>query len=280
MASVMDCGNELALAALVECTAAAVVIPAAWPCVEMMATNQCDPGAIYDRGMQWLHLATDLGHAADALRNTAGRLSADSWTGDDRTPFDHKVGDEQNQLEVTRAFATVVGVCLIAVSIAMFALVVVMFVVATILAALAAAIVAVMAGVVTAPGAVMLEFEADIFAADAAAALEAADGAASVVANSCAAAVGAAMAGEYGGQLLNGNANIGREAVGAGASGMDDLIWGALSRLEQKTTAQLAGRGNPTAALFGVADTQTSSGQPVLTEHARDWWDRQQQGNR
>src|SRR5690349_22130074 len=52
-------------------------------------------------------------------------------------------------------------------AIVLFVLIILMFVLATILALLAAAILLVLAGVITAPGAAMLEFEADFTAGDA-----------------------------------------------------------------------------------------------------------------
>src|SRR6185437_8808716 len=108
MSSALDCGNELALAALVEMTAAAAVIPAAWPCVELLVINQSDPGAIYATGEAWLKLGGELGKIATAYDNTAGKLPRPSWDATDRDAFDQKIGDEQTQLQLTRMLATVV----------------------------------------------------------------------------------------------------------------------------------------------------------------------------
>jgi hypothetical protein len=280
MASDLDCGNELAFAALAEMTVAAAVIPAAWPCVELLVINQSDPGGIYATGQTWLKLGAELGNVATAYDNTAGKLPRSSWDSTDRDAFDQRIGDETTQLHLTQAVAITVGICLIVMAIALFVLIILMFVLATILAFLAAAILLVMAGVITAPAAAMLEFEADFTAGDAFAAIEGAANLTGVLSHSCAAVISAAMAADVGGQAMNGNDHIGEEALGTLLSSVDDIYWGAMSRVERDTTAKFAGQGNGLSILLGGADARSSSGMPVGTDHARSAYDQWLDSNR
>jgi hypothetical protein len=277
MSSALDCGNELALAALVEMTFAAAVIPAAWPCVELLVINQSDPGAIYAVGEQWLKLGGELGAIATAYDNTAGKLARPSWDATDRDEFDKKIGDEHTQLHLTQTLAIVVGVCLITMAIVLFVLIILMFVLATILALLAAAILLVVAGVITAPGAAMLEFEADFTAGDAFEAIEGAADLAGTVSHICAGVITQTMEIDTAGQAMSGNDQIGEEALGSVLASVDDIYWGAMSRVERDATAKFAGRGNPASILAGGADARSNSGMPIVTDHARkaydDWQD-------
>lgn len=280
MPSAMDCGNELALTALIEMTAAAAIIPAAWPCVELMVLNQSDPGGIYDKGMTWLQLAEELGAAADGYHSTAGSFGKDLWESADRDAFDRRIGQEQTQLQLTQMLAVVVGICLIIMSIMLFMLIIIMFICATILAVLAALIVMVMAGVITAPGAAMLEFEAEFIAGDAFLAIEGASNLTATVSHTCAGAITQAMGIDVAGQAMEGNTGIGKEALAALLSSTDDIFWGALSRTERDITAGFAGHGNPASILLGGADARSTSGTSVGTDYVRGKYDEWQDSQR
>jgi hypothetical protein len=280
MSSDLDCGNELAFAALVEMTFAACVIPAAWPCVELLVINQSDPGGIYSTGQTWLKLGAELGNAATAYDNTAGTFARTSWDSTDRDAFDKRIGDETTQVHLTQALAITVGICLIVMAIALFVLIILMFVLATILGLLAIAILLVLAGVVTAPAAAMLEFEADFTAGDAFAAIEGAANLTGVLSSSCAAVISAAMAADTAGQAMNGNEHIGDEALGSLLSSVDDIYWGAMSRVERDATAKFAGQGSEPFILLGGADARSGSGMPVGTDQARSAYDQWFDSNR
>src|SRR5262249_34993208 len=152
-----------------------------------------------------------------------GKLPRPSWDATDRDAFDTKIGDEQTQLQLTQMVATVVGVCLITMAIVLLVLIILMFVLATILALLAAAILLVLAGVITAPGAAMLEFEADFTAGDAFEAIEGAANLAGAVSHICAGVITQSMELDVAGQAMNGNDQIGQEALGSVLSSVDDI---------------------------------------------------------
>ena len=148
MGSPLDAGNELAAGALIAITAAACVIPDAWPIAGEAYKMQCDPGAMFEAGQAWLDSAAKIGEALQAAIDVNNSLGGTGWEGADYSAFTDKTADYIRQMMVSQVFSYTVGIAIIIAAITSFIVIVILTIMAAVLAIFAACIVAAMASVV------------------------------------------------------------------------------------------------------------------------------------
>ena len=139
--------------AMTEITVAAAVIPAAWPIARIVYMNQCDPETIMARGGgDWKAIADQLAPVPGKLDGAVSAVTAEQWSGDDRSAFEAHTKAYGAQVVGVEMLAVTVSVTMYAVGAILLCLVVAYTIISTILALLRAAfIVAAAATVVGAP---------------------------------------------------------------------------------------------------------------------------------
>ena len=138
--------------AMAEITVAAATIPAAWPIARIVYMNQCDPETIMSRGGgDWMAIAEQLGTVPGKLDGAVSAVSAEQWSGEDRSAFEGHTKAYGVQVVAIQILATTVSVTMISVGVILLCLVVAYAIVSTILALWAAFILAAAATVVGAP---------------------------------------------------------------------------------------------------------------------------------
>src|SRR5215470_5552332 len=120
MGTPLDAGKTIAEASLIAITAAACVIPDAWPIAAEAYKIQSDPGGIYQAGLAWLDSAGKLGQALDAAMTINNSIGGSGWEGKDYDAFTGKAADYVRQLMVARIFAYTVGIALIVAAVETF----------------------------------------------------------------------------------------------------------------------------------------------------------------
>lgn len=219
--------------ALVEISAAAAVIPAAWPVARIVYFNQCDPQTMMATGGTWLDIYDRLGSARDGLDSAVAGITPQQWSAADRQAFGRHVRAYDVQVVGTQVVAVAVGVTLICVGMVLLCLVVAYTVISTVLLAFATAILAASATVVGAPVAASIEVTANSFAASALTLLEGIETMAEAVATGGAAAIAAATSFDVGVQLGSGNVDVLKDLVQATVDGLDNVAAGFLSKWER-----------------------------------------------
>lgn len=140
-------------AAMAECAAATVVLPAALPCVWKIFEGREDAGEIDEAGAVWRETHEALGEAREELDRLVEGLGKDAWSGKDRTSYEHKVHELGQQFEDAAAFAEVAGVTLSTLAYGLFAFASFSVAVGTILAATAVEVAMADATIIGAPAA-------------------------------------------------------------------------------------------------------------------------------
>lgn len=133
MGTPVDAGQTIASDALYMSTAAAVVIPAAWPVVAQMFIANCDPGAIYAAGEAWLRVAQEISDARAAADSTRSDAAASGWQGTDQAAYDSKAATFGAELLGAEMLAIAVGIALVTMAVILFARIVFMMALAVIL---------------------------------------------------------------------------------------------------------------------------------------------------
>jgi uncharacterized membrane protein len=121
MGTPVDAGQTIANDALYMTTAAAVVIPAAWPVVAEMFIANCDPGAIYAAGEAWLQVAQEIGDARAAADSARSAAAATGWHGVDQAAYDDKAATFATELLGAEMLAAAVGLALVTMAVILFA---------------------------------------------------------------------------------------------------------------------------------------------------------------
>jgi uncharacterized membrane protein len=271
MAHELEWAKQVAWGALAGTTAAACVIPTAWPIVGMMYTFQCDPDAILTAGRTWSDLAAEFGKTADELGRLATEIPPESWTGGDRTEFDQRISEYRTRFTLAQVLAVTVAVALILMAMLLVVLILLMAVIAAVLLVFEALILACLAGVVSAPAAAEIFVEADAIALESAELLESSGDVVTGIGQGLAGAISQAMEVDVVGQLFNGDTHLGHDLLQTVLDGSDTVFWGTLARVEQQATGHLMGAGNPFAVTKGVSDAiPYSVATPTITSVAQN----------
>lgn len=253
--------TTLAQVAYVEATLAAIVIPAAWPIVPIIYQGQSDPGQIWLAADGWRETSDQLNQAQQRMDELTRHLSADDWTGDDRTAFDDMVAAYRADIGQAMMLAGFVAYFLYFIAIAIIIFILLMFVIANLLTIFAAAIIIAAATVVGAAGAASMEEMANSFATTC---YEILNGASEVLSGICkgAAVVMALLLGdEILSELFDGDSQAAVDLMQATLNGSGTIISGTLNFLEQKFTANTM-EGKPSNILgFNVIPAPGLDGQ-------------------
>jgi len=251
--------------AMAEITAAAAAIPAAWPIARIVYMNQCDPETIMSRGGgDWMAIAEQLGTVPGKLDGAVSAVSAEQWSGEDRSAFEGHTKAYGVQVVAIQILATTVSVTMISVGVILLCLVVAYAIVSTILALWAAFILAAAATVVGAPVAASALASANSFAASALGVLQGIERAVNAAATAGAAAIAGAAAFDVGAHLGSGDTDVLKDLVHATIDGADDALAGFMSKLERDfagygihTSGRHAASPNgPSELMYGLV-TQT-----------------------
>ncbi|HEU5157520.1 MAG TPA: hypothetical protein VFU43_11030 [Streptosporangiaceae bacterium] len=236
----MSASSIAAAGALSATSAAAFVIPAAWPLVAEMFEDQCDPEAVLQAGLQWIEMAGDLGNADSTAKDLIHALPPEHWTGEDRQAFEAKMNEYSWQITFEQAYAYVVGAAMICLAVMLFLLIAAMVIIAAIMAWHAVVVGAAMVGLITAPAAVA---EANAVAVQCFNTLDKIDNVEEAVARGLAGAIAAMMAVEVGAEMWNGNSAALGDLGGSLVDASDNIMWGTLSRLERDFNKSLMNGG-------------------------------------
>lgn len=137
-----DSGGMLQTIAIAESSAAACVIPAAWPLVAMMGLGLSDPGQIEKAAGDWSDIAAHIDTIKTEMIRLRDSVPPEKWSAADRAEF-HKVVTQYNQdLAEASHFVASVGTVMQAMAYGYFAWSLLVFAAAQVLAVQALAIVA------------------------------------------------------------------------------------------------------------------------------------------
>ncbi|GAB3967333.1 hypothetical protein GCM10029978_034420 [Actinoallomurus acanthiterrae] len=226
----MSTSSLAAGSALSAVTAAAFVIPAAWPLVAEMFEDQCDPEAILDSAKKWWGIRDDLSDARNTVRSTVAGLTPEEWKGEDRAAFERKMEDYEAQIAFEMAMATVVAVAMFILAAMLFILIALMVIIAAVMLWNMAYVLLAMAGLFTVAAA---EATASQAAVTCFTYLDRLDTLEERIAKGLAGLVGAVMAVDVGGQLFKGNDKVLGDLLHGALDSVDNLLSGTLSRLER-----------------------------------------------
>ncbi|XVQ11663.1 hypothetical protein ACQP1W_03505 [Spirillospora sp. CA-255316] len=220
----------------------AMLIPNAWPAVSIIYEGQGDPDQILHAAMDWWKVNEQLGEVMQLSAQLRESIDGDTWTGQDQNAHSEKLSDYENQCMWSGMHAAAVSMSMYGVMAMLMIFTVMMAVVAAILFVLAMYIIAM--------------YVASFFTAGASAA--AAQAKANIIAGKCyavlkstatifetimrvAAGVMAGFTGVIGvgGNVASGNwmalADLGKGLLNS----MDDVIAGALGKLDQSVMSGL-----------------------------------------
>jgi hypothetical protein len=278
MGSPLDAGNELAAGALVAITAAACVIPDAWPIAGEAYKLQCDPGAMFESGQAWLDSAAKIGEALQAAIDVNNSLGGTGWEGADYTAFTEKTADYIRQMMVAQVFAYTVGIAIIVAAIASFIAIVVLTVMGAVLAIFAACILAAMASVVGFLGPVeALELDASLFAVECEIGLRELDVVTKTTDAVLAGGIGAFLAGDIGIQLAMGNGDVLGDLAQGTVGGLGTITTGLMARVYRdamgKGIGSNIGRGPLQTVLTGLGLNDVLGGSGTLLDGAASPFD-------
>jgi hypothetical protein len=139
---VTDSGAWLQTFAIAESSAAACVIPAAWPLVAMMGLGYSDPGQMEKASAEWSEVAKHIDEMKTEMSNLAHGVPPDKWSAKDNAAFQKAVAKYNDELQNASQFAGSVGTIMQVMAYGYFAWSLLVFAAAQILAIQALAIVA------------------------------------------------------------------------------------------------------------------------------------------
>ncbi|MFD0691561.1 hypothetical protein [Actinomadura fibrosa] len=284
MTDVLGAAKGLAEASMYECIWVSIVIPAAIPINQIVYQAQGDPKKIWDAADGWKETIDQLEKAQREVERLTRSVQESVWEGDDRTAYEKHMREYVQQLDGALAMAWAVAIALwvLAVMIAVF--IYLMFLVVSLLAVFATAIVIVAGTIVGAPAALELEAEANQFATMAFQVLSIGSKALTVTFGSTALIFGGFLVGNLVQQGVHGNDRWWGDMKQATLNGLDDMMKGTLSYLEQRFTGRAMGSvpagnwtGIPQASrmaplsgieqgALGLGAVDTRSGGPVLAQ--------------
>jgi len=260
--------------ALLATTAAACVIPAAWPVVGAMYGFQCDPGAMVEAGRNWSDMAAQFGKCSDELASLLNSLTSDEWTGTDRDAFDRRIADYNRQFTGGQVLAVAIATALILVGLLLIVLVLLMVAIGVVLGLFAAAILACLAGVVSAPAAAEIFIEADAIALEAAEMLESCATIIQTTSSITAGIITAAMAVDVTVAAFNGDDHLTHDLLQSVLDSGDTVFWGTLAKVEQDLTGEGIATGNSGFVAAGVSDSSPHKlAVPTLTSTLQNYLD-------
>jgi hypothetical protein len=222
--------------ALAEITFASFVIPECVALAGLIFENQCDPELIIRTGLEWLSLVDQLDVAKTDLDGVIEQVTAEQWSGQDRTAFEGHIGKYEQELFGVQILSTLTGVGMMVTGVILYIFVVVALLFASALALLAATILVCAAAVVTEPAVPVLEGWAAAVVSAAGTVLNGLAEAAAMVANSAAGMITGSMAADVGVQLMSGNFDVGGDLLDATIDGLDNVLWGLAARVERDYT--------------------------------------------
>ena len=221
---------------------AALLIPNAWPAVSVIYEGQGDPDQILHAAMDWWKVNEKLGEAMQQSVQLRGSLDDVQWSGDDRTAFDGKLDDYEEQCMWSSMHAAAISMSMYAVMAMIMVFITMMCVVAAILFALALYIIAMyVASFFTAgASAASAQAQANIIAGKCYAVLKTTAGIMETVMRAGAAIMSVFTLGVgVGGNVASGNwkalADLGQGAWNS----LDDVVAGALGKFDQSLTSGL-----------------------------------------
>ena len=139
---VTDSGAALQTMAIAEASAAACVIPAAWPLVAMMGAGFSDPGGIEKAAGDWDEVAKHIDTIKTEMIRLRDGVPEDQWSAQDRVQFNQVVGRYNQDLDQASEFVSSVGMIMQAMAYGYYAWSLLVFSAAQVLAIQAMAIVA------------------------------------------------------------------------------------------------------------------------------------------
>ncbi|HEY9389806.1 MAG TPA: hypothetical protein VIR27_08575 [Mycobacteriales bacterium] len=139
---VTDSGVALQTMAIAEASAAACVIPAAWPLVAMMGAGFSDPGGIEKAAGDWDEVAKHIDTIKAEMISLRDGVPEDQWSAQDRERFNQVVTRYNQDLAEASHFVSSVGTIMQAMAYGYFAWSLLVFAAAQVLAVQALAIVA------------------------------------------------------------------------------------------------------------------------------------------
>lgn len=219
--------------AMAEISAAAAVIPAAWPIAQIVYFNQCDPQAMMTAAAKWLDMFDQLSMVKNDVDDARGQTTPAQWTGDDRASFEGYVDKYQTQLFMTQMVSITVGTTVMIVSGMLLILIIAYTVLSTILFAFAAFIVAAGATVVGAPAAASAMVTANTIAVEGGVLLRGLIKVIEGVSTAGAATIGLMLAGNVGARLGTGDVDALGDLLQATVDGTDNVVMGFLSKFER-----------------------------------------------
>lgn len=265
--------------ALIEISFAATVFPKAWPIVELVYTNQCDPIEIIDAGTQWFEIFDHLETARGGLFSKITTMSGDAWSSGERAAFHTEMRNYAAQLMTDQGAAIGVGAAMVSTGVLLLILILTYSLVATVLALAALFVEGCLLTGYGVAVAEAVEDAANLFAAEALDVLESINDMVESVSNGGAKVIAAALAGDAGVQLRTGNPDAVKNLVQTVVYGSLDTGAGLVSAREQNMIAGgLGGKGSfgRTMSIFlGVEETQSGQKVDSLGDWAvgRDLWE-------
>jgi hypothetical protein len=260
--------------ALLATTAAACVIPAAWPVAGVMYGLQCDPGAMIEAGRNWSDMAGEFGKCSDELARLVNELTSDAWTGQDRDAFDARIADYNRQFTGAQVLAVAMATALIVIGLLLIVLILLMVAIGVVLGLFAAAILACLAGVVSAPAAAEIFVEGDAIALEAAEMLESCGTIIQTSSSIAAGVITAAMAGDVTIAAFNGDDHLTHDLLQSVLDSGDTVFWGTLAKAEQDFTGHGIATGNSGFVAAGVSDSSPHKlAVPTLTSTLQNYFD-------
>lgn len=255
MTNPLSSGAFLGEAAFITASAAAVVVPEAWPLTAQIYQAQCDPGVMYDAAQAWLETAVHLAEAGNTTAALDFGRPGSGWVGEDATTYHARLGSFTDELRLSYALAYLVGVVVIFTAVLLFIRIVIMLVFAIILAGFAVAIISAASSIVGDLGlAESLEVEANGLAATGLAVMtDMGDGIEAVI-TGWASLIGEALSADVSLQTTLGDTQALNDLGTATVDGLGTIATGLVAKLYQDTLGEGIGDGIAEPVVDGIGD--------------------------